>query len=189
MGGPKALLLHRSRDGVERPLALAHASCRLGAESARVVVVTRAEVAAVLTPHAPPGAFVAVSDFPDEFGPAGSLAAAMHLLAAEPLVLVTPVDLPPTDPALVRALLAVLHDAAAVDAVKPCYHGRGGHPVLLRRSVLAPYERAAPVLPPLRDVLRSLGSRSTALDLGDPSVLIDWDEATDLRRPSAFFRG
>lgn len=189
MGGPKALLLHRDRRGVERPLALAHALCRLNAESARVVVVARAEVAAALLPHAPTGALVVSSTAPDELGPAGSLAVAMPHLGAEPLVLVTPVDVPPASAQLVRSLMSALGGAAdAIDAVKPRHALRGGHPVLLRRSALAPYEDPSRVPPPLRDVLRGLGPRSMAMDVTDPGVLVDWDAPADLRRPPRFFR-
>jgi CTP:molybdopterin cytidylyltransferase MocA len=193
MGGSKALLLYREASGPDRPLALAHACCRLDAESSRVVVVTRADVAAVLAPHAPEGALLVVSEAPDELGPAGSLAAATPHLGSEPLVLVTPVDLPPARPALVQRLLSALLDSAArIDAVKPRFAGRGGHPVLVRRSVLTPYERAASALrppPPLRDVLRSLGVRSIGMDVDDPAALIDWDVSAELGRPAAFFRG
>lgn len=193
MGGPKALLLHREAAAPDRPLALAHACCRLDAESARVVIVTRADVAAVLAPHAPEGAHLVVSDAADELGPAGSLAAAMPHLGSEPLVLVTPVDLPPARPNLVQRLMSALLDPAApMDAVKPRHGGRGGHPVLVRRSVLAPYERASSDLrtpPPLRDVLRSLGAQSMAMDIDDPAALIDWDATLALGRPATFFRG
>lgn len=190
MGGPKALLLYREPSGAELPLALAHARHRIAAESSRVVVVTRAEAAAVLRPHTPRGVLLAVSEAPDELGPAGSLAAAMPSLGSEPLVLVTPVDLTPARPALVRLLLdALLGAAAPVDAVKPRHGGRGGHPVLVRRSALAPYDRAASVLPPLREVLRSLGSRSLTVEVDDPSVLVDWDTAAELGRLAEFFRG
>jgi CTP:molybdopterin cytidylyltransferase MocA len=112
---------------------------------------------------------VAVSTAPDQ---AGSLAVGVRALPADAeVVLVTPVDVLPASDGTLRGMLGVL--TADVLAVTPICEGKGGHPVLVRRSVLDAYADAQP---PLRDVLSALGARRVRWETDDRSVLGDLDD-------------
>ena len=174
MGGPKALL--RWTD--DQPLAVAHAEIG-AAVCARVVVVARASVALILRPQLPIGILV-TSTAPGSLGPAGSIAAAVRAGVLESMrwVLLAPVDGIPAAP---KTILALCHAAAScaqsVHAVRPCFEGRRGHPVLVRSDVVADaYLVHRPL--PLRDVLRGLACVEVSVD--DPSV------AADLNTPEAY---
>lgn len=106
---------------------------------------------------------------------AESLAIATAALATTDAVLVTPVDLLPPEPATYRALLAALRDGC--DAVTPTFGGKGGHPVVLRPAVLAPFREKEP--PPLKLVLDALGPRRLRLRVDDARVLGDFDTPSD----------
>ncbi len=197
MGGPKALLAWPAADPAEGgdksiPLACAHALARLGAESARVIIVTRSDIAEQLQRHRS-GAVAAVelvvSLAADALGPAGSIAAAarhLHQLdLTEPIVLLTPVDCPPATPATVAALLEPLSSDSRLLAVRPQFAGRRGHPVALRWQLLQRYLDGPPQ--PLRDVLRSLAERTCSVEVDDPQVLQDLDTQQQLGRTPRFF--
>jgi CTP:molybdopterin cytidylyltransferase MocA len=178
-GGPKAL----ATDAAGRPLGAVHARAALEAGASSVVLVVREDVASALRPHLPEEVVVVVSREPDEDGPAGSLRAAYPCWATSDVeaLLVTPVDKRAATPSLIEALLSALERGA--DAARPIHGGRGGHPVALRPSVLAPYAPAAgSAPPPLRDVLRALdGGRRVDVPAG-PEALDDLDDADALRR-------
>ncbi|RLB54219.1 MAG: hypothetical protein DRI90_20450 [Deltaproteobacteria bacterium] len=182
------------------PLAAAHAALRQSAESDRVLIVTRADIAAALARHAPElAADLVVSVAPDDDGPAGSIAAAYALLAAESagrnagapspvdltggtaasddLVLITPVDCPPARAETAQALLDALGSRPELLAARPKHGLRRGHPVVLRMTALAPYGAGDP--PPLRDLLRALGDRVADVELDDKTVLMDIDSPGD----------
>ncbi len=160
MGGPKALLLIEGE-----PLARVHARRLREAGCGRVVIVTRAEIAAraVFADDAE----VAVSGAPD---PAGSLAIGMRALApsADDVIVITPVDAWPASLETIGRLVAAVREEA--DAATPLYEAKGGHPVVLRAHVLA---SDAPR--PLRDVLAALGSRRVRVDVNDASIAVDLD--------------
>jgi CTP:molybdopterin cytidylyltransferase MocA len=155
------------------PLARLHA-VRLRAAGFSPILVVRPEDARLFAEDG----VVVISEEPDQ---AGSLARGASALSAErsrssaeelALVLVTPVDALPPEPATLGALEAAL--AAEVDAVVPAFDGRRGHPVLLRRRVLDPYARGE--RPPLRDVLAELGDRRRIVEVRDPRVVTDLDD-------------
>jgi CTP:molybdopterin cytidylyltransferase MocA len=183
IGGPKALLawLLLPQKWVV-PLAAAHVEARH--ESAEVVVVTRADIAAKLREHAAMSfsggarGRLLLSEADDALGPAGSLAAAAAVLELDDdtLLLLTPVDCPPAQPKTVQALLAALADPTRV-AAKPRCAGRGGHPIAARASLLARYRKASE---PLRDVLRSLGEQLVEVAVDDPTIHLDIDDADAL---------
>src|SRR5262249_41797901 len=118
------------------------------------------------------------SDAPDELGPAGSLAYATPRLVDVEKVIVTPVDALPARKDTVARLLARLDAEPALLAVRPVYHGRGGHPVVLRAEALSRYKQPSP--PPLRDHLQALGARCADEAVTDPNVLIDLDKPADV---------
>ena len=62
--------------------------------------------------------------------------------------------------------------------MRPVSHGRAGHPVALRRPALARYAEPSP--PPLRDHLHTLGPACGAVEVADPTVLIDLDTPADV---------
>lgn len=178
LGGPKALLAWPAGKGREVPLAVAHAEARLAAESARVLVVTRKTMMKPLFGHVQPGLDLLVSDAPDELGPAGSIAYAVPRLGDAEIVVVAPVDAPPAKAETVAKMIARLEAEPALLAARPVYHGRAGHPVVLRRAALARY--AEPNPPPLRDHLRALGAAVGDVEVSDTSVLIDLNTPADV---------
>ena len=204
LGGPKALLAWPAVKGApagapdERPLAIAHAEARLAADCERVLVVVRKPVFGVLLRYVRPGIDLLVSNAPDDFGPAGSLAfAAARIGDAEELV-VTPVDVPPARAETVARLLARLRAGGDPPplAVRPRHERRGGHPVVMRAEALALYRvspvpappvragatPAGPPPPPLREHLRALGAQSVDEDVDDASVLLDLNTPVDVIR-------
>lgn len=179
LGGPKALLAWPTPgSGTPVPLAIAHAEERLGAESGRVLVVTRKAMVGSLLGHVRPGIDLLASDAPDDLGAAGSLAFAVPRLGDVEVVIVTPVDSPPAKPETVARLLATLSCAPAAIAARPSFHGRAGHPVALRRPALARYAEPSP--PPLRDHLLALGPACAFVEVSDPAVLIDLNTPADV---------
>jgi CTP:molybdopterin cytidylyltransferase MocA len=167
--------------GGEVPLAAAHVAAR--AESERVLVVVRDDVARILARHLPERGELVVSRADDALGPAGSIAAAAPRVDEDAIALVTPVDCPPASDGVVRALLDAMGEAGAL-AARPCHAGRRGHPVALAGSVLARYRDEAL---PLRAVLAALGARVRDVEVDDPAVLDDLDTPADLGRAPRFF--
>jgi CTP:molybdopterin cytidylyltransferase MocA len=165
MGGPKALLMV---DG--EPLASVHARRLREAGCRRVVIVTRAELAARFFMEAE----VAVSAAPD---PAGSLAIGLRALAplADDVLVITPVDAWPALVATVGRLVRTVRSGA--DAATPTRDARGGHPVALRARVL---DCDAPR--PLRDVLNDLGAKRMRVQVDDPGIAVDLDTPDDVQR-------
>ncbi|WP_394836223.1 NTP transferase domain-containing protein [Pendulispora rubella] len=169
IGGPKALL---EIDGLT--LAERHVQRALLLRCRRVVLVVRPEVAEVLDASACPSLTIARSEAPD---PAGSLAVGLRALGEGERILVTPVDAFPASQETFTALRAALDDGA--QAATPLFKERGGHPVLCRCEVLAPYRSALPL--PLRDVLHALGAARVRVPVDDPAIGVDLDTPEDFR--------
>lgn len=195
IGGPKALLAwpavlpddiapprrpeHRpAPKAKDRPLSIAHAEARLAAESKQALIVTRGAFIPALFGYVRPGIDLLASDAHDDLGAAGSLAFAVSRLPRADRIIVTPVDTIPARAATVARLLLRMANEPNLLAVRPAYHGRAGHPVVLRPEALDPYRGPSP--PPLRDHLRALGDRCADRDVNDPTVLIDLDTPTDV---------
>lgn len=192
VGGPKALLLwpvSTPRGVVEMPLAIAHAEARLSAESSRVLVVTRRAMFRPLLAYVRPGIDLLASDMPEDLGPAGSIAFAASRLGGASFALITPVDTAPARADTAARLIERLRIGEPPPlAARPRYGGRAGHPVAVRVEALAPYAQKAP--PPLRDLLRTLGSRCQDVEVDDPAVRLDLNTPADvmgaLRAPPRF---
>jgi molybdenum cofactor cytidylyltransferase len=185
LGGPKALLAWPSAKGDRPlPLAIAHAEERLAAESRRVLVVTRKPMMMSLLGYVRPGIDLLASDAGDELGPAGSLSFAVPRLGDVDVVVVTPVDTPPAKADTVARLVAALEADPTRLAARPVCRGRAGHPVVLRPAGLACYAVTAgaggPTPPPLRDHLQALGNACFAVDVTDPTVLLDLNTPADV---------
>jgi molybdenum cofactor cytidylyltransferase len=167
MGGSKVRLLVGGT-----PLVLLHARRAREAGCTRVVAVVRAEDEAWVSREMD----TVVSNAPD---PAGSLALGVGALR-DALVLFVPVDTLPASPVTIAALVQALGpEEPDLLAASPVHEGRGGHPVLLRSSVLDPY-RAEGAAPPLRDVLGALGARRTRVVVDDPLIAHDLNYPADV---------
>jgi molybdenum cofactor cytidylyltransferase len=182
LGGPKALLLWPGAKGTApKPLAIAHAEARLGAESKRVIVVARKQIIQALIPFVRPGLDLVVSDAPDELGPAGSIATAAPRIGVGDRVLVCPVDTIPARREVTEKLLSALGTSGAPPlAARPRYGDHCGHPVALQSVALDRYRQPNP--PPLRDYVHQLGDASVAVDVTDPEVLVDINKPADAVR-------
>lgn len=182
MGGPKALVAVRWGDGAgELPLAIAHAKAHLDQGAERVILVTRVEVARVLSRFAQRGLDIVVSHQPEHLGPAGSIRCALDLMPAGPeWLLIVPVDMPPISTAIRNELLARAAAEPRADAVRPTYEGRRGHPVLIRRTALeALLSEGGPTN--LRELLHGLGERAADVPVIDKRAVIDLDAPEDVR--------
>jgi CTP:molybdopterin cytidylyltransferase MocA len=176
MGGPKARLLI---DGV--PLVLQHAARAREAGCTQVLVVARPDDVVWLTAE---GIDAVPSRAPDQ---AGSLTVGLTARPDLPaLLLITPVDSLPARADTIAHLFEALTDD--VDAVSPVWQGHGGHPLIVRASVLAPFRAGTPLT--LRDILAGLGARRLRVEVADPAVALDLDRPEDVLRltgePPAF---
>ena len=184
MGGQKALL---EIDGAT--LVARHVERLLEVGCSSIVVVVRPEagprVSELLRAHEAVRVETAATRSQGE-----SLAAGLRRLEGSrgDVVIITPVDMVPAEAGTHQALLGSLTGAAL--AATPVYRGRGGHPVIAHRSVLAPYERRAegtihgapePVPPPLRDVLAEAGDARRRVEVDDERVVGDLDTPSDVR--------
>jgi CTP:molybdopterin cytidylyltransferase MocA len=120
---------------------------------------------------------------------------------AQDVIIITPVDMLPAQATTHHALLASLTGTTL--AATPLHEGRGGHPVITRRALLAPYEAnaRAPVFgsradarapelgsraarastPPLREVLAKAADARRRVQVDDTRVLGDLDTPSDVR--------
>lgn len=168
MGGPKALLEIDGSTLVEQ-----HVARLLEAGCAKVVVVVRpaqADTVRVLLRAYPVAQVEAVATGSQ----AESLAAALAVVEPHDVLVITPVDLLPAQLATHRTLLAGL--SAGTSAVTPSNAGRGGHPVIVRRALLAQAS-----VRPLRDILRDAGALRRRIEVPDSRILGDFDTPDDLR--------
>jgi nicotine blue oxidoreductase len=118
---------------------------------------------------------------------AASLARALAVLRAQcdpaptDLAIVSPVDLLPASVVTLRTLVRAFEARPELAAATPTYRGRGGHPPVIAFDALATYGRSPECeVPPLRDVLRSLGRARARVEVDDASVLGDFDRPSDL---------
>jgi CTP:molybdopterin cytidylyltransferase MocA len=183
MGAPKALL-----ELAGEPLIRLHVQRALGFGCARALVIVRPALTTrieTLFAHPPYRERVQVISARTS-SQASSLAVLVRALAhADGLnrdltLLVTPVDTLPCSVATYRALDAAMDDHTL--AATPRFAARGGHPVMLRASLLEPYLHG-PLdgCPPLRDLLADAGAQRTRVDVTDPCVVADADTPADAR--------
>jgi molybdenum cofactor cytidylyltransferase len=170
MGGSKALLTLEGTSSVEaHAVRLREAGCR------RVVAAVRPK--ALETLGVVKQARLVVSRATDQ---AGSLAVALHeeRLLPDDIVVITPVDAAPSGQATLERLIAEVTGGAL--AATPRFEGKSGHPLVCRRKVLDVYLDKAATYPPLRDVVRALGSARSRVDVNDPRVVVDLDTPDDV---------
>lgn len=182
MGGAKALVAIRWGDGAgELPLAIAHAKAHLDQGAERVIVVTRVEVARVLSRFAQRGLDIVVSHQPEHLGPAGSIRCALDLMHDGPeWLLIVPVDMPPISTAIRKELFSRAVTDPQPEAVRPTYEGRRGHPVLIRRRALETLlVQGGPTN--LRELLAGLGEGTVDVPVIDKRAIVDLDAPEDVR--------
>ncbi len=183
MGGPKALLAVRWGDNSgELPLAIAHARAHLEGGAGRVVLVTRAEVARVLSRFAQPGLDIVVSTAAADLGPAGTIRTALELLDLpdDAWLMIEPVDMPASSGAIRRELAKGALSTPAPSAVRPLFDGKLGYPVLVQRNVLGDLLGAQP--PSLSEVLTRLAAEGRVADVvvEDKRAITDFDLPEDV---------
>lgn len=165
MGFPKALLRYRQETFLDTLIALFAARCAsvtvvLGAEAERIRSAATQAATFVTNPHYTRGMTT-------------SLQCGLRALPSESEgVLFTLVDHPAVMPATLDALLDVPTALLRV----PLYRGKRGHPVWFRRELagefLALGEDGA-----ARDVVRAHAAETEFLDLDDPGITADIDDA------------
>jgi len=185
-GVAKALLAYRGRSYLETVAATARAAGCVDA-----VVVVGAPFGDDVGAHARRlGLRVRVNPAPER-GMASSVAIGFAAIAGGPAAAawLWPVDHPAVTAATLGALIAALIEAPgappgdAVDVAQPRYHGRGGHPPLIRRALWPRLASCAGAPDGARGVLRA--ARVVAVDVGDPGVVRDVDTPADLALGSA----
>lgn len=175
MGRPKALLDTAGEPFVRRlARVFSEAGCR-------PIVAVTAPVTAVAIGAAlsGTGANLVVNPLPRS-EPIDSLRIGLGAVpAGVDAVLVAPVDAPGFSPDTVRRLIAGFL-ASGAPIVQPRHAGRGGHPILLARSIWPELEMDG-----LPEGLRSVLARHTdavlRVDVDEPGVLMDVDTPEDYR--------
>jgi CTP:molybdopterin cytidylyltransferase MocA len=127
-----------------------------------------------------------VSDAPDM---AGSLRIGLDRLPKrETIVVITPVDALPAEEATLGRLAKALEEDVLIVAATPTFGGRGGHPVVIRRSALDALRGGGT----LHELLTNLGERRLRIEVDDPATTTDLDEPAQVialtGKPPAFLR-
>ncbi len=194
MGRPKALLPYPAAlapvPGWPAPAEatfLSACAYKLLAACHRVWIVLGREAAAIRAHHdALPAAWPLEwlrNPDPDR-GQFSSLqiAVAAVLAAGGSVAAVAPVDRPAFSLATLRALAAAVSEAAPeVAIVKPVSGGRGGHPVVYRRPMLAAIAAASPGAD-ARSLAHQPNFTALAVPVADPAVLLNLDRPEEYSR-------
>ncbi len=173
MRRPKALLLFRGETILDRLIGLYQTYCT------RVIVVL-GHSPDVIRNGIARGAGVEFAVNPDpERGQLSSLQCGLALAPGDALF--TPVDYAAVEAATVALLLGRMVTAGGAALVAPNYHGRHGHPVLIREYVKS--ELLA--LPPdgiAREVIHRYRDAADYVDVEDAAVCQDLDSPEDYER-------
>jgi len=94
--------------------------------------------------------------------------------------LFTPVDHPSVEAATLEKLVDAFEDAGAM-VIVPCYNGAHGHPVLIRRPVMADLLKLPPGSP-ASDVIHRYRAQTRYVAVDDPGVTSDIDDLADYSR-------
>jgi molybdenum cofactor cytidylyltransferase len=179
-GRPKALLSVSDEPAVAR---LVRVSREEGFEPRVVVGAHSSEIRRAL-PYPPP----AVIDNPDwAEGRTGSIQKGLVEVGDEESVLLWPVDHPFVQAMTLRRLrTAAERDAMGVWFI-PTFEGFGGHPVLLKPTVLPRVKTLSPATP-LRVLLPEFGPQVVRLPVEDPGVRANIDTEQEYLRFHATWR-
>jgi len=170
MGSPKALLRYRENSFLDTLIALFDERCD------EVIVVLGAGAERIRTSATLPARFVVNEGWAS--GMTGSLQFGLRAIGRDAEgVLFTLVDHPAVSPATLDALLAGPRPLVRV----PRYQGKRGHPIWFRRELvdefLALTEEGV-----ARDVVHAHRDETDFLDLNDPGIVADIDDAEAYRR-------
>lgn len=170
MGFPKALLTYRGATFVDTLAGLLGARCSpvvvvLGAHAERIQARVTQSATLVVNPHYARGQTT-------------SMQCGLRAVPAEAEgVVFTLVDHPAVAEATLDALLAEPRPLIRV----PRHAGSRGHPIWFRRELIAEF-LALPEDGAARDVVRRHAAETEFLDLDDPGILADIDDAEAYRR-------
>jgi molybdenum cofactor cytidylyltransferase len=173
MGSPKALLDYRGETFVDRLIRVFSRTCD-------PVIVVAGVHADLIRGRMDRRAQLATNPDPDR----GQLSSLQTGLAEVPRdvagFLFTPVDCPTVREETIETLVHELHKNGTLLAI-PRYHGRRGHPVCARASLIAEF-LALPPTAETRAVVNTHADRITYIDVDDPGVLADVDDAEAYRK-------
>ena len=172
MGGPKGLLVVD-----DKTLLRAHVE-RLREVGCRVVVVVR--VAMAETARVELSGMLEVELLATNTASmAESLAAALTCIASssDQEVIVSPVDTLPARLSTLKALLDAVR-LPGVAVATPCYLGRGGHPIVVRETLLRALREG--YSGSLRTLIQTADAQRRRVDTADPAVIGDFDTPLDL---------
>ncbi len=170
MGSPKALLEIEGETFVDRLNRLLSGCCR------PVIVVVGRHAAEIRARARREAVFVDNPDY--HLGQFSSLLCGLRAVPpASEGALFTLVDHPMVSPETLGALLS----GGGAQVAIPRYHGRRGHPVLLRALVVADLLTLSPDTN-TRQALDRYGGRTEFVDVEDPGVVEDIDD------PEAYLR-
>ena len=173
MGRPKALLEYRGETFVGRLVRVFEKFCD-------PVVVVLGHNAEALRAHIP--ARFVINPDPDR-GQLSSLQTALAGVDSD--FLFVPVDCPTVREEVVAQILDKLRDAAIVI---PRYGGKRGHPVAVSRAIREDF-LALPPTEETRAAIDAHPDRITYLDVNDPGILADIDDAAAYRKMTAMREG
>lgn len=172
VGGPKLRMVVEGRSFLARTVNVLASGgvepicCVVAAEDAPWA---RQEVA---------GASVCVNADPAR-GMFSSLVAGLAFLQGKAGAFVAPVDHPYVHVSTIKTLLTVF--AGFPDhVIKPAYHGRAGHPVVLPEHLFPIIQRASGMTT-LREVLGQTGVQVRYVDVDDEGVLVNVNTPADIR--------
>ena len=172
MGFPKALLRYREETFLDTLIGLFAARCQ------PVIVVLGAHAGRIREGARRPATFVTNTDY--QRGQTSSMQCGLRALppGAES-VLFTLVDHPAVAPATLDALLggAAPRVGIPLPLVRvPRHAGRRGHPIWFSRELIAEFLEL-PDNGAARDIVRSHAAQTEFLDVDDPGILADIDDA------------
>lgn len=170
MGFPKALLRYRDESFLDTLIGLFTARCQ------QIVVVLGAEAERIRAESRRPADFVVNPAY--RTGMTGSLQCGLRARYSNAEgVLFTLVDHPAVLPATLDALLACPRPLLRV----PRYQGKRGHPVWFREELSAEFLALGPE-DAARDVVHAHAAQTEFLDLEDPGITADIDDAEAYQR-------
>jgi molybdenum cofactor cytidylyltransferase len=175
MGFPKALLRYRDETFLDTLIGLFAARCQ------PVIVVLGAHTDRILERTLRPATFVINPDY--RRGQTSSMQCGLRVVPPEAEgVLFTLVDHPAVAPATLDALLAAPGPDACNPLVRvPRHTGRRGHPIWFSRDLIAEF-LSLPENGAAREIVRSHAAQTGFLDVDDPGILADIDDAAEYGR-------
>ena len=170
MGSPKALLRYRKESFLDTLTGIFSGRCD------PVIVVLGAHADEIRQRAVRPATFVVNAEY--QRGQTSSLQCGLRAVPASAAgVLFTLVDHPAVAPATVDALLAPCTALLRV----PRYRGERGHPIWFSRE-LTPEFLAIPADSAARDIVRAHAAETEFLEVDDPGILADIDDAAPYGR-------